>query len=180
MIVRCPQCKKQYRLDESYREREDLVIKCPNCENRFGLSEAEAAGGEETREEQSPAPATGRKILLADDSQFFRSMVGDILSGEGYEIAFAEDGEEALNMLHSHAPDLLILDLHLPKISGFDVIKEIRRGKVKSDVPILVMSSVYTESSHVMALDTLGANQFVDKKFKPAYLLEKVRKLIGE
>jgi predicted Zn finger-like uncharacterized protein len=178
LIVQCPQCGKQYRLDESYRERAGLVIKCPNCENRFGLAESEAITSGETRKEKPSVPSPGGKILLADDSQFFRSMVGDILSGEGYEIAFAEDGEEALNMLHSYAPDLLILDLHLPKISGFDVIKEIRRGKVKSDVPILVMSSVYTESSHVMTLDTLGANQFIDKKFKPAYLLEKVRKLI--
>jgi CheY-like chemotaxis protein len=186
MIVECPQCRKRYRLDESYAERGDLNIKCPNCQFKFPVStgrveeEEPPVAREETPDHgEVTAPPTGKKILVADDSQFFRSMVGDILSKEGFKVSFAEDGEEALNMVHSQDPDLLILDLHLPKITGFDVLKEIRRGKVKRDIPILVLSSVYTESSHMMALDSLGANDFIDKKFKPEFLVKKVRKILG-
>lgn len=177
MIVQCPQCSKSYRLDDRYSEKKNVIIKCPNCQARFPVEEKVPDVPLPT-EERKPEEGKGKKILVADDSPYFRTMVGDILEQEGYDLVFAGDGEEALSTLHSESPDLLILDLHLPKLSGFDVIKEIRRGEIKKDIPILVISSVYTETSHVMALDTIGANDFIDKKFKPEYLIGRVARLL--
>ncbi len=84
-----------------------------------------------------------------------------------------------MTVFQGESPDLVILDLHMPKISGFEIIKEIRQGGAGKDVPILVVSSVFTGAGHVMSLESLGANEFIDKKFKPAYLVGKVRRLLG-
>ncbi len=190
MIIQCPQCRKSYKLDDQYRGRKGLTVKCPSCQTRFALDDVlppepppqatpppvEAPATPEIRQ---PA-GSGTKILVADDSSYFRMMVGDILSAEGFQVIHAEDGEQALAKIRDEAPALVILDLHLPKISGFDVIKHVRHGHVRQKIPILVMSSVYTGTSHVMALETLGANDFIDKKFKPSYLIGRVKKLLEE
>ncbi len=194
MIVQCPQCRKSYRLDDRFRDRASMTIKCPACRAIFKVEgegaperpapEAAAQAVPEAGEPRSlpgraAAGKVGKKILVADDSQYFRAMVGDILSQEGFDVVFAIDGEEVMTVFQGESPDLVILDLHMPKISGFEIIKEIRQGGVGKDVPILVVSSVFTGAGHVMALDSLGADEFIDKKFKPAYLVGKVRRLLG-
>lgn len=182
MIVQCPECGRSYRLDDSYGERPGVVIKCPGCQTRFSL-------GAPPERPQPPDPSPSAqgppaqqhavaKILVADDSSYFRTMVGDMLTEAGFTVCFAGDGREALEKIRGESPDLVILDLHLPGISGFDVIKDVRHGTANREVPILVMSSVFTETSHVMALETLGANDFIDKKFKPDYLVRRVKRLL--
>jgi DNA-binding response OmpR family regulator len=117
------------------------------------------------------------RILVADDANYFRQLVGDILREAGFEVFLAIDGDDALNKLVETSPDLIVLDLQLPGRTGFDVIKAVRAGRF-SHLPILVMSSVYTGTDHIMALGDIGANDFINKNFTPDHLIARVRKLL--
>ena len=119
-----------------------------------------------------------KKILLADDERFFREMIKDVLTPAGYELIEAQDGVEALQKIKDQPPDLIITDLLLPKINGFDLIKEVRRDKAGQGIPILVITSIYKDTSYVMQLQSLGARDFIDKSFKPEQLLERVKRLL--
>jgi DNA-binding response OmpR family regulator len=114
---------------------------------------------------------------VADDANYFRQLVGDILREAGYDVFLAIDGDDVLNKVVEVSPDLIVLDLQLPARSGFDVIRAIRAGRF-SHLPILVMSSVYTDTDHIIELSDIGANDFINKNFTPDHLLSRVRKLL--
>jgi DNA-binding response OmpR family regulator len=105
-------------------------------------------------------------------------MVSDILQEAGYTVETASNGAEIISKVTSFLPNLLVLDLQLPDMNGFEVVKRIRGGEVLPHLPILAMSAVYTDSSHVMALDDVGANDYISKKFKPDHLLGRISKIL--
>lgn len=110
-------------------------------------------------------------ILVVDDEPELRTLLTTGLSGAGYNVATAADGGEALQALRTYASDLMILDLGLPTLSGFDVCRQVRRW---SAIPIIVLSVHDGEEDKVAALD-LGANDYVTKPFGMGELLARVR-----
>jgi DNA-binding response OmpR family regulator len=124
------------------------------------------------------------KILVVDDDPDILDAVTTILESEGYEVANAHDGLEALANLKVEKPDLMILDLLMPKMDGFAVIKELQdaRWSKYRETPILVLSSVREESSRRRyELETgleLGVDDYVEKPVAPDVLLDRVGKLI--
>ncbi len=111
-------------------------------------------------------------ILVVDDEPAIRRFLRASLSAEGYQVEEAEDGTGALAALKRHAMDVLVLDLGLPGISGFDVIRELREGG--SAIPIIVLSSRTDEGGKVRALD-MGADDYVTKPFGMDELLARIR-----
>lgn len=177
MIVQCPHCLSRYRLDESRVSKGGLSLRCTKCQEVFQVS-VPPPDTVKTSASTSPTPRGAKKILVGDDAPFFRTLVSDILKGAGFTVETAADGGEVISKVASYRPDLLILDLQLPDMSGFEVIKNIRRGDILSQLPILAMSAVYTETSDVMALEDIGANDYIGKKFKPEHLVNRVEKLL--
>ncbi len=112
-----------------------------------------------------------QQILVVDDEpQILRSLrVG--LTGHGYEVSTASTGEEALDLLRRQVPDVLILDLVLPGISGIDVCRQLRRW---SPVPIIVLSAKGDEHEKIVALDS-GADDYLTKPFGMGELLARIR-----
>ncbi len=114
---------------------------------------------------------TGARVLVVDDETQIRNLLEIILSAAGYAVDQAANGEEALQRCALNRPDLVILDLGLPGISGHDVIARVREW---SQVPIIVVSVREAESEKIKALD-LGAADFVTKPFATGELLARVR-----
>ena len=85
---------------------------------------------------------TGKKVLLADDNDSVRKSVGYYLKAKNFEVEFARDGEEALNMLEKFKPDVIVLDVKMPKMNGIAFIKEIQEKDGFSDIPIIVITAV--------------------------------------
>lgn len=110
-------------------------------------------------------------ILLVDDEPQIQRFLGHALTASGYEVAMAGTGQSALEMVASHKPDAMILDLGLPDLNGKTVIETLR---AKSDLPIIVLSAHDQEMEKIMALD-LGANDFVAKPFGIGELLARLR-----
>lgn len=124
------------------------------------------------------------KILVVDDDPDIQNALITILEAKDYEIVTANDGIEGLAKLREEKPDLMILDLLMPKMDGFSVCKELKdpRWSKYADIPILILSSVREETSRRRyELETgmeLGVNDYVEKPIVPEILLERVEKLL--
>ena len=114
------------------------------------------------------------RILVADDEPHIRELVRLYLSKEGYEIVFAADGQEALEKALRIKPDLVVLDLMMPKMDGFDVTKGIRQ---QSDVPILMLTVRKEDAVKVAGLE-LGADDYLTKPFNPRELVARVKAIL--
>jgi two-component system KDP operon response regulator KdpE len=111
------------------------------------------------------------RILLVDDEVPIQRAVGPLLASRGYDVRTAMTGAQALSTFLEWSPDLLILDLGLPDISGAEVCRRVREA---SEVPIIVLSARGQESDKVEALDR-GADDYVTKPFGPEELLARIR-----
>jgi len=113
-------------------------------------------------------------ILIVDDDRELRELIGFVLRGAGYPIIEAGDGLEALRQHAAGKPDLVILDVNLPGIDGFEVCRRIR---VDSDTPVMMLTVRGEEADQVRGLD-LGADDYLAKPFSPRALLARVRALL--
>ncbi|MBR5381111.1 MAG: response regulator transcription factor [Oscillospiraceae bacterium] len=111
------------------------------------------------------------RILVVEDEQGIRSFLCTILRVNGYEVVSAENGAQAMTLVTSHCPDLVILDMGLPDTDGQSIISFVRSW---SDMPIIVVSARSQERDKVEALD-LGADDYITKPFGPSELTARIR-----
>lgn len=110
-------------------------------------------------------------ILVAEDDASIRLGLVDTLESEGYVVVEAANGEEAVSLYHDEQPDLVLLDIMMPRLSGYDVCREIR--KRNSAVPVLMLSAKSEEIDKVLGLE-LGADDYITKPFGMRELLARV------
>ncbi len=112
------------------------------------------------------------KVLLAEDDQFIREGLAEILRGEGYRVLQAEDGETALELFEAQPPDFVCLDIMMPKLGGYDVCKRMRATRPL--VPIIFISAKSEEIDKVVGLE-LGADDFIVKPFGVKEVVARIR-----
>ncbi len=115
-----------------------------------------------------------RLVLVVDDDEVIRSLVRDGLEREGFNVCVAGDGQSALRALADDNPDLVILDVNLPAIGGFDVLSSIRES---SAVPVILLTGRVDEVDRVLGLE-LGADDYVMKPFSPRELASRARAVL--
>jgi two-component system OmpR family response regulator len=115
-----------------------------------------------------------KKILVVDDEKKIIEIIQAYLERGGYQVISAVDGKTALAMAHSRHPDLIILDLMLPEISGWDVCRMIRK---ESDIPILMLTARDEVTDKIVGLE-MGADDYVTKPFDPKELVSRVRAIL--
>jgi DNA-binding response OmpR family regulator len=118
-----------------------------------------------------------KKILVADDEPHLVRSLSFILGKEGYDVLTATDGEEALAAALQHKPDLMVLDLMMPKKNGYEVCQEIRKVPELKATYIIVLSAKGWDADTERAL-ILGANEFISKPFSPAEIVNKIKELM--
>lgn len=111
------------------------------------------------------------KVLIVEDEQNIKNFMSTILAANGFDTLMAGSAKEALSMISSHCPDLIILDLGLPDMDGMEVLKQVRAW---SSVPVIVVSARTHEGDKVAALD-LGADDYIEKPFSPSVLVARVK-----
>lgn len=114
------------------------------------------------------------KILVVDDEPAIREVVGLYLRRDGYTVIAAADGEEALDLYRKNVPDLVVLDLMLPKISGIEVCRKIQSER---RVPLIMLTSRSEEEDRIIGLG-LGADDYVVKPFSPRELAARVEAVL--
>jgi two-component system alkaline phosphatase synthesis response regulator PhoP len=111
------------------------------------------------------------RLLIVDDEPNLRHSLSYALRQEGYEVATAEDGDRALDMFRSGKPDLVVLDVMLPKMDGLAVCRAIRR---ESDVPVIMLTARSSELDTVVGLE-VGADDYLAKPFSTVELIARIR-----
>ncbi len=117
------------------------------------------------------------KILIADDEASVLALVGDNLKAAGYDVISARDGEEALSKIKANRPDLVLLDVKMPKKDGFEVCREIRESPEMSSMPVIIVSALGDEYNRITGFSE-GADDYVAKPVNMEELKARVRALL--
>lgn len=122
----------------------------------------------------------GRTILLVDDDLTLREMYEERLKAEGFTIVQASNGEEALSKAKDIKPNLILLDIMMPKINGFDVLKGLKADSELKDIPVIILTALIQDVDRVQG-DKLGATDYIVKsETMPGEVLTKIRKAMGQ
>lgn len=116
-------------------------------------------------------------ILLAEDDIMMQKVVVRSLIRLGYEVTTVDDGQEAINALEEEEYDLVILDLFMPRLSGFEVL-EMMRNELKSEIPVIILSRTHINDAIQKVLEA-GANEYIIKPFEPEELIVKVTRMLA-
>ena len=114
------------------------------------------------------------RILVVDDEASIRRILETRLSMIGYDVVTASDGEEALDVFHNQDPDLVVLDVMMPKLDGYGVCQELRK---ESDIPIIMLTALGDVADRITGLE-LGADDYVVKPFSPKELEARIRSVL--
>jgi two-component system, OmpR family, alkaline phosphatase synthesis response regulator PhoP len=118
-----------------------------------------------------------RRILIADDEENIVISLEYLLKREGFEVSIAHDGEQAVEMIRAELPDLVLLDVMMPRKSGFEVCQEVRADPSLRSVRILMLTAKGRETEVTKGL-ALGADSYVTKPFSTKELVERVRAIL--
>jgi len=116
---------------------------------------------------------TMAKILVVDDEKDALTAIEAVLSSEGHEIILAEDGVQALESVRNHLPDVIVCDIEMPKLKGFDVLAKLRKDPVTSKIPIIFLTGRTDITALVQSME-LNVNDFLTKPFNVQELIAAV------
>lgn len=133
--------------------------------------------GERRQVPRSGVPK-GALVLVVDDSATIRAVLGKMLNQDGHAVLKAPDGETAIQLANRHAPDLIFLDIVLPGMNGFAVLRALRRDPVTHDIPI-VMISGNLQATEQFYVQRFGADDFMKKPFGRSEVFARIQHLTG-
>ena len=120
-----------------------------------------------------------RRILLAEDDRFLRKAAETALKRRGFTVIPAVDGEEALRLARAEAPDLVLLDMIMPKMQGFEVLRSLKGDPATAAIPVLILSNLGQDSDVQQALAAGAAGYFVKANLSLQDLVKRVDELVG-
>ncbi len=118
------------------------------------------------------------KVLVVDDEVYIVHILEFTLREEGYEVVSAVDGEEALEVLEAERPDLVVLDVMMPKLDGYETCKRLRAIEAFKETPVILLSAKGRLVDQRMGMD-VGADEYVTKPFSPRKLVERINGLLN-
>jgi len=120
-----------------------------------------------------------RRILLAEDDRFLRKAAETALKRRGFTVIPAVDGEEALRLARAEAPDLILLDMIMPKMQGFEVLRSLKGDPATAGIPVLILSNLGQDSDVQQALEAGAAGYFVKANLSLQDLVKRVGEMVG-
>ncbi|MFO0230897.1 response regulator [Gemmatimonas sp.] len=125
----------------------------------------------------NPAPSTADRILVVDDETEIVALVAYHLAKTGYRVSTASSGQDALELARRERPSLIVLDLMLPGMSGFDVLEQLRLDESTRDIAVIMLTARREEPDRIRGL-SLGADDYLTKPFSPAELVLRVAAIL--
>jgi len=119
------------------------------------------------------------KILVVDDEIYIVHILDFSLGMEGYEVITALDGEQALEKVKAEKPDLIVLDIMMPKLDGYEVCKNIKSSAETQHIPVILLSAKGRNVDQKLGFD-VGADDYITKPFSPRKLVERINQLLGQ
>lgn len=118
------------------------------------------------------------KILLVEDDSFLLNMYSTKFEIEGYDISTAENGEIGLELAQETAPDIILLDIMMPKMNGFEVLKELKANPRTAKIPVIILTNINQKEDVDKGLSLGAVDYFIKAHFIPSEIVEKVEKVI--
>ena len=126
-------------------------------------------------------PAGGvilHKVLVVDDELNIRNILDFTLGAEGYRVIAAGDGEEALTLAATEEPDLIILDVMMPRSDGFEICQRLKENPATAGIPVILLTARNTSDDRRRGSE-VQADEYITKPFRPQMLIDKVQSLLG-
>lgn len=120
-----------------------------------------------------------KKILFVEDESILQKAFGDVLQQKGYKILNALNGEIGLRMAKSENPDLILLDLVLPYLHGFEVLKKLKEDPETKEIPVIVLTNLEKMEDINKAIELGATTYLVKTEYKIEEVIEKIKKIIG-
>jgi two-component system, OmpR family, alkaline phosphatase synthesis response regulator PhoP len=120
-----------------------------------------------------------KKILIVEDDPSFSRAINHIIQKEGYDVITASNGMTGLRMAQEEKPDLLVLDVMLPGLDGFEICQRLRQTQLTTSLPIIMLSAKGQEADRTTGLK-VGASEYLTKPIERTLLLEKIAALLGK
>lgn len=119
-----------------------------------------------------------KKVLAVDDSSSIRKMVEFTLKSRGYQVTTAIDGQEALELMAKDKPDVIVLDINMPRLDGFGLLNKIKADEAYASIPVMMLTTEGQEEDKETAM-SLGARHYIVKPFKPSELIAAIEKMFS-
>jgi len=119
-----------------------------------------------------------KKILVVEDHENLLQLHSILLSAQGYEVSGAKDGQEAIDAIGSSPPDLIILDIGLPGVDGYEVCRHIKSNPQSRHIPVIVVTAKRSKED-LQKIDEVGADWYIPKPFKAAMVIETVQRFLS-
>lgn len=178
MLVECPKCRKVSCPVSGSAETQTVEHVCPHCRKVIQINLARDKARPSSSIATAAPSGTGR-ILVVDDTATIRSIAGEILASGGYQVLKAADGMEALKLARQEHPDLILLDLVMPQMTGLDVVREIRKIPRLQNTPILIMTGIVPEKELRADLRAHGVTDFITKNHLMTALAARVPEILA-
>ena len=120
-----------------------------------------------------------KKILIIEDDKFLRQLIVQKLAKEGYETIEAVDGEQGLKEIQEKNPDLVLLDLILPGIDGFEVLSQMKKNEELAKVPVIILSNLGQQEDVQRGLNLGAVDYLIKAHFTPGEIVKKIRKALN-
>lgn len=120
-----------------------------------------------------------KNILIVEDDQFLRELIGQKLVAKGYNVIEAEDGRKAIKEIKRQKLNLILLDLILPDIDGFEVLAHIKKDSALSEIPVIILSNLGQKDDIEKGLKMGARDYLIKAQFTPEEVVEKIKAIIG-
>jgi len=181
MLIVCPVCKSRFSFDEHKVGADGIRLRCGKCNAIFrvirkGPQQAEVSSSAVA----PPAPPPRIRVVVANESAAFCQTVSDLLLRESFDVSAFNDGREAFNAILEQKPDVVLLDVALPSMYGFEVCDAIRKTPEISSVKVILIASIYDKTRYKRApLSLYGADDYIEKHHIPDSLVAMIYRLVS-
>ncbi len=119
-----------------------------------------------------------KKIIIVEDDQSLQNALSEVISREGFEVESAFDGEEAIKTIGKYKPDLVLLDIILPKKNGYDVLQKLKKDPETKSIPVMILTNLEEVDNVQKALDLGATNYLVKSDFSLKDVMGKIREIL--
>ncbi len=179
MLVECPKCAAKYRISDKKPDSKGIVLRCSKCRCLFRMTgKAEPPPASKANTARS---GNRIKVLVANESAVFCQAVGKVLSPEPFEVISFNDGKSALDAIEDIVPDVVLLDVALPVMYGFEVCEAVKGNPALASVKIILIAAIYDKARYKREPNSLyGADDYIEKHHIPDSLAAKIYRLISD
>lgn len=181
MLIVCPGCKTQFSFDETKVGTEGIKLRCSKCHAIFKVVRKSAPAPAPPLQPTQPSGRNAVKVVVANESGAFCTAVKKVLASEPFDVFTYNDGKEAFAAIESLKPDVVLLDVALPSMYGFEICESVRKNPVLASIKLVLIASIYDKTRYKRSPKSLyGADDYIEKHHIPDALTAMIYRLVAE